>query len=337
MPARDHSARRTAFPRAGLLPAAVALGLAAAPAMAWHLGTAGGRPHLPRPAHGARIVVGPIGVPRGQELTACTYLKLPSRRDLDVHRVTIAVSGGTHHVHLYRPQDPGFTRADGEETCNFALDFSQWQLILASQNLLLDWTLPAGVAFHFHGREQLAAQTHFVDNGLLKTPTGRGWAVFDLWAMPHRKVRAYAGAIFGQDRDVLVPPHATSTATTRCLFPKPVTLLAVTGHYHYRGVEFTAATWDGRGGTPIYHQQGYLDPAFVRFGGPGAPPAPVVRGLEWTCTYVNHDDVTYRFGPFTAENEHCNLFAFYYPTASPDEDITCVQQDGIVTATVAGH
>jgi hypothetical protein len=222
-------------------------------------------------------------------------------------------------------------------TCNFALDFSQWQLILASQNLLLDWTLPPGVAFHFHGREQLAAQTHFVDNGLLKTPTGKGWAVFDLWGMPHRKVRAYAGAIFGQDRDVLVPPHATATATTRCLFPKPVTLLALTGHYHYRGVEFTVATWDGTGGEQLYDQKGYLDPAFVRFGAPGAPPAPVVRGLQWTCTYVNNDDVTYRFGPFTAENEHCNLFAFYYPTASPDEDITCVQQDGVVTATLAGH
>src|SRR5579884_3175672 len=98
MPPPAHSARRTPLPRPAPPPAAVALGLAAAPAMAWHLGTAGGRPHLPRPAHGARIVVGPIGVPRGQELTACTYLKLPSRRDLDVHRVTIAVSGGTHHV-----------------------------------------------------------------------------------------------------------------------------------------------------------------------------------------------------------------------------------------------
>src|SRR5438067_1407574 len=251
------------------------------------------RPHMHQPGHGCQIQVGPVTVPRGEELTECTYLKMPSKRDMAVHRVKIKVSGGSHHVHLYRPADPTMNLADGAETCNQALDFSVWQLVLATQDLFLDWKLPPGIAFRFRAGEQLAAQTH-----------------------------------------VVVPAHATSTATTRCLFPKPVKLLAITGHYHYRGVRFTAATWDGTSGEQLYEQNGYLDPPFLRYSGTDAPE---VKGLQWTCTYDNETDQTYKFGPFTDRNEHCNLFAFYYPTETPEEFTTCVQKDGVVTTTVRGQ
>jgi hypothetical protein len=287
-------------------------------------------PKLHRPKSGVQFTVGPVTVERGKEVTECTYFKLPSKRDMDVNKVEIKVSGGSHHVHLYRPQDASLDKPDGHETCNFALDFSVWQLILASQSLSLAWRLPPGIAFHFRGGEQLAAQTHFVDSGLLTTPTGEGWAVFNLFRMPKHRVKSYAGAVFGQDRDVVVPP-GSSTATTRCIFPKPVKLLALTGHYHYRGVDFTAGTWDGFSGTEIYHQVGYDHPAFLRF---TPNEIPTVTGIQWTCAYENHDDATYTFGPFTDNNEHCNLFAFYYPTEGNHETITCVQLHGIVTTTV---
>ena len=292
------------------------------------------RPHMHRPGHGCQIPVGPVSVPRGTELTECTYFKFPSKRDMAVNRVKIKVSGGSHHVHLYRAADPTLNKPDSAELCNFALDFSVWQLVLATQELLLDWKLPPGVVFHFRAGEQVAAQTHFVDNGLLQTPTGQGWALFNLYSIPKRKVRSYAGAFFGQDRDVVVPPHATSTATTRCVFPKPVKLLALTGHYHYRGVEFTAGSWDGTSGEQLYDQHGYLDPPFLRY---SALTAPTVSGLQWQCTYDNPTDQTFTFGPFTDNNEHCNLFAFYYPTDTPDEFTTCVQMDGVVTTTVRGQ
>ena len=326
------TARETAAPRShrtgsATIAAAVACATAvllAAPGGATH------RPHMRRPKHGTQFDVGPVVVERGHEITECTYFKMPGKHDLSVGRVQIKVSGGSHHVHLYRAQDPTTDLPDGHETCNFALDFSQWQLVLASQQLYLDWRLPPGIAFFLRAGEQLAAQTHFVDGGLLKTPTGEGWAVMNLHAMPAHKVKSYAGAFFGQDRDVVVPPHSTATATTNCLFPKPVSLLAITGHYHYRGTHFTAGAWDGQTVTPLYAYDGYLDPAFVRYNSNN----PVVPGLTWTCTYDNPTDQQFTFGPFTDKNEHCNMFAFYYPTNTPQEDLTCVQKDGAVTVTV---
>lgn len=283
-----------------------------------------------KPGRGCQIMVGPVAVPSGSELTECTYLKMPGKRDIAVNRVKIKVQGGSHHIHLYRPIDPTMNVADGHETCDFALNFDVWQLILASQNTLLNWKLPPGIAFHFRAGEQLLAQTHFVDNGLLATPEP-GWAGFNLYSIPKSKVTSYAGAFFGQDRDVVVPAHSTATATTRCLFPKAVKLLALTGHYHFRGTHFSAATWDGTSGNEIYSFTGYTEPTFTRY----APDQlPEVQGVQWTCTYDNPTDQTFKFGPFTDRNEHCNMFAFYYPTEGTNEFLTCVQKEGEVTVTV---
>src|SRR5438445_2656605 len=113
------------------------------------------RPHMHRPGRGCQIEVGPVTVPRGEELTECTYLKMPSKRDMAVHRVKIKVSGGSHHVHIYRPAAPTLNLADGHETCNMAPDFSVCQLLLAAQHIFLDWRLPPAVAFQFLAREQL--------------------------------------------------------------------------------------------------------------------------------------------------------------------------------------
>jgi hypothetical protein len=252
-------------------------------------------------------------------------------KDMAVNRVRIEVQGGSHHIHLYRPADAAMSVPDGHATCNFAVDFDVWQLVLASQNLRLDWRLPKGVAFMFHAGEQLMAQTHFVDNGLLTTPEP-GWATFNLYAMKKRKVKSFAGTLFGQDRDVKVPAHSEAFATTRCLFERPVKLLALTGHYHFRGVEFTASAWDGQQtGQALYHFEGYQEPVFLRYSGQTQPEVP---GIEWTCRYVNDTDDDYSFGAFTEQNEHCNLFGFYYPTLGAQEFTTCVQQEGVVTVNV---
>lgn len=289
-------------------------------------------PKMRKPRHGMQMTIGPVAVPSGSEITECTYFKSPAKHDMAVNHVRIGVKGGSHHIHLYRPIDRNMSVADGHETCNMAVNFDVWQLVLASQNLLLDWKLPRGVAFKFRAGEQLLAQTHFVDNGLLSTPDP-GWATFNLYATKKKKVKWYAGSLFGQDRDVHVPPHSEATATTRCVFPHPVKLIAITGHYHFRGAEFSASTWDGTStGEELYHFTGYTEPIFQRFSGNVQPEVP---GLEWTCRYVNDTDNDFTFGPFTDKNEHCNLFAFYYPAVGDREFMTCVQKDQVVTVNVS--
>jgi hypothetical protein len=294
------------------------------------------RPRMKKPRHGRQIAVGPVSVPRGYEITDCSYMKFPGKKDMNINKVQIRVGGGSHHVHLYRALDPALNLPDGHETCNMSLDFDVWQLVFASQSVRYLWKLPPGVAFHFRAGEQLTAQTHFVDVGLLDT-AGDGYATFNLHAIPDEKVKYYAGSFFGQDRDVKVPAHTTSTATTNCVFDRPIKLLQMTGHYHFRGKKFVATSWDSTPGynpTVLYHHEGYEDPTVRTWGDTKRDPAPEVKGISWTCEYQNDTDKDFTFGPFTEDNEHCNLFFFYYPTVGKRENMTCVQKNGVATTTV---
>jgi hypothetical protein len=287
---------------------------------------------LPPPVRGVQLKVTSPPVPQGQEETGCHFLKLPSAADLDVNRIQVAVTGGSHHIHLYRPYDRRFDVSDHYEVCNMAVDFDQWELVVAVQLRRTDWELPSGIAYRFRAGEQLLMQTHFVNVGSLETK-GEGKTIMNLQAAAPGTVTAHAGAMFGQDKDVFLPARTNTTQAAECVFPKAINLIAQTGHYHFRGRRFRTYRWDaGAAGDLIYEHDGYEEPKF-RVHDPNVPFAPG-QGLQWECYWENNTDSDFEFGPFTDTNEHCNWFGFYYPTDSVDESITCVKKDGVATTTV---
>jgi hypothetical protein len=268
-------------------------------------------------------------VKKGDEKQLCHPETFPRRQDTEVGRVQMFVRGGSHHVHLYRPYNGDL--AYPPHDCPFAVDFSKWQLIAATQNSLLDWTLPPGVAINFGARQPLMIQTHFVNGGQLETK-GHARAKILLHPVDPATVTAHAGAIFTQDRTLKVPP-GRSTMKSRCALTgsgadaKDMTIMAFTGHYHFRGVEFEVyrVNVDGSLGERLYQHAGYNDPEFTQY-----KSTPLVlhagEGIEWWCTYQNDTEETFEFGPNTQRNEHCNLFGFYYPTDAPQEAIDCVHK-----------
>jgi hypothetical protein len=264
----------------------------------------------------------------GEEKQTCHPVRSSRREEMHVGRIRMKVRGGSHHVHLYRPYNGALEYPTRD--CPFAVDFEKWQLVAATQNPALDWRLPPGVAIYIGPRQPLMIQTHFVNAGQLQT-RGRTKAAVKLHPMAAEDVRAHGGAIFGQDRLVSVPPGRVTTRT-RCALTgtgadaRDLTIMALTGHYHFRGVVFEVhrVGADGSLGDLLYRHEGYDDPAFVQY----PPEAPLVlragEGIEWSCTYQNDGTETYEFGANTQRNEHCNLFGFYYPTATPQEAISCI-------------
>jgi len=270
-------------------------------------------------------------VPVGDEQQLCHRVRLPRSRRTDVGRVRIFVRGGSHHVHLYRPWNGAPVYPP--HLCPFAVDFDHWELVAATQRSFFDWMLPPGVAIAFDSRQPLMIQTHFVNAGQLAT-AGRPRARIVMDPVDPATVHAYAGAIFAQDRAVEVPPGRV-TVKSRCMVTgegadaHPMTLLALTGHYHFRGVAFDVyrVHVDGSLGERIYHHDGYDDPLFTMYKGASALSLAPGEGLEWWCTYQNDSADTFQFGPNTQRNEHCNLFGFYYPTEDPLEAIDCVHKE----------
>ena len=300
------------------LPVALALALVAG---------AGARPDL-RPIV---LTLHSGHVKKGTEKQLCYHRQFPRDHDADVGRVEMKIHGGTHHVHLYRPHDGTLDYPPHE--CPFAVDFSKWGLVAATQNPRLDWRLPPGVALNFPARQPLMIQTHFVNTGALASK-GDTRAKIILHPVDSGTVQAHAGALFAQDRLVVVPP-GVSTRTSPCALTgdpalhHEMNVIALTGHYHFRGVRFqvwhTAADGSRIGG-PVYDHAGYADPEFKQFV-PGELVLQPGEGLEWACTWENNTTQTFKFGPNTQMNEHCNLFGFYYPSETPQEAVDCIRMN----------
>jgi len=281
----------------------------------------------------------------GTEKQTCHRLRFPRNEPTAVDRIEIRVHGGSHHVHLYRPYNGPLEWPT--RNCPFAIDFDKWQLVAATQNAALDWHLHPGVGILFEPHQPLMIQTHFVNTGLLSVK-GRAAAKMRLHPAAPETIHAYGGAFFGQDRTVLVPP-GTTTLATRCPITgvgadaRDLTIMAFTGHYHFRGVRFQIFRVRTDGSLdmdhPLYDHAGYQDPPFEQY--PATDPLVLKagEGIEWWCTYDNDparwDDQTFKFGPNTAMNEHCNLFGFYYPAAASQEAIDCVHKADGVTRIVA--
>ena len=288
----------------------------------------------------------------GTEKQTCFPIRFPRNVAVDVDQVQIVVHGGSHHVHLYRPvsdmpvmypnPDKSYDLAGPHNRkpreCAFAIDFTHWELVAASQTSDLNWPLHPGVGIHFEPHQPLMIQTHFVNTGFGNASLsveGNARAKMLLHPMRSSSVTAHGGALFAQDRTVLVPPGLSSLSSDCALTDNhEMTVMALTGHYHFRGIRFEV--WrtraDGSPSDLVYLNEGYSDPKFQQYSlddtvAPVDGGKLVLRpgdGLRWICTWQNDSDQTFKFGPNTQMNEHCNLFGFYYPTDAPQEGVECI-------------
>src|SRR5579864_5509052 len=153
-------------------------------------------------------------VKRGTEKQTCFPMTFPRNQQVDVDHVQIFVHGGSHHIHLYRPTSGPVEYPNPDNTyspagphnrkpreCAFAVDFSHWELVAATQTSNLNWQLHPGVGIRFDPREPLLIQTHFVNTGTggaSLAVNGKARAKMVLYPMEESTVTAHGGALFAQ-------------------------------------------------------------------------------------------------------------------------------------------
>ena len=260
----------------------------------------------------------------GENLTC--FKKHGPAHPMEVGRIHISMPGdGGHHVILFRPH-PGPVLWP-PKLCPLTLNWDQWELIAQTQHPETDWKLPPGVAIRVSRRQPLLVQTHYVRGKHPKTP--HAMTKTKLYPVDPATVTAHAGALFLNDRSMVVPPHSRLTEVNRCTITgeggqaREVKLLGITGHYHFRGQGFDAyrVHTDGSLGELLYHYEGFDQPNFQQFSDP--PVLHPGEGIEWRCHYQNNTDKTFTYGPDASTQEHCILFGAYYPTATVQEAINC--------------
>ena len=280
------------------------------------------------------IGVQPLAVAAGTEVQNCYYLKTPIDQPMQVGHIKVNFAEGTHHVQLYYGAEP---HQDGVESCFQAVDFDKWHLLVAAQRDALDWQLPDGVAFELEPQQQLLLQVHYVNVGMLTTAQDRGGGTITMESRPAGEVKQHMGSIFGQQRDIHIAPQSTFSVEGLCTLPREVDMGAFAGHYHFRGKDFIGYKTDLAGvtGAQFYRSDNFSEPAFDVYDvahplhfGPG-------ERIMWHCDYDNPTDVEVDFGPREADQEHCNMFAFYYPAATAQEFTPCVSWDRCSTQCTA--
>ncbi len=279
-------------------------------------------------------------VPAGTEQQKCWTFRLPTMTDMEIVRYEVAFNTGSHHMNLFRampaveraaratptPNIPAETGLDGNGVpCFNAMNFDVFDLVVGSQDGKTDWTLPEGVAYRLHANSLMILQSHFVNGTTQSTPGNRGEVYVNLWTAENpATIQNHLGTMFANNRQLNIPPRTTNVNFSRgCDLPAGGTFVAMTGHFHSRGRAFTAFDLvnSTQPGTQCYRSSNWAEPPFVVFDGQRGRPAPLTvqagGGLYYTCTFDNPTSVPITFGPHVEYEEHCNLFAYYYPS-DPD-------------------
>jgi hypothetical protein len=272
---------------------------------------------LAPPAHGVQIGTPVFPVASGTERQWCYYFKLPSDQDLEVVRFQIRYLAGSHHMNLFQTDQ---NVPDHDEDCFDKMPFTSIEnpsgvdLVVGSQSEAIDWTLPPGVAFKLKAHRQLVLQIHYVNAATQQTPAGVGQVKINLVSAPDpSKITAHMGTMFANNVNIHIPPRESRSFSTTCGLAKPVKLVALTGHFHSRGKIFTVnLAPDGANPTEeIYRSRAWDEPPFRVLAEPRDIPAG--GGLFYTCDFQNRSDLDIKFGPRVDTDEHCNLFAYFYP------------------------
>ncbi|MCC6806999.1 MAG: hypothetical protein IT381_06225 [Deltaproteobacteria bacterium] len=293
---------------------------------------------LNKPSAGFQLQVGPFDVPAGSELQDCYYFRV--KEDAWVHSFQIAQNPGTHHMNMFRVASSAsgggaspFDDGQVQRGCWDGLPFQDWGLIVNAQltdgqeqteNGAFVWTLPDGVATHLEAGELIMVQTHYVNATTQKTNLGRGKVVINFHTIPQSAVQAELGTMFANNRNIFLRAGEKSAFSSFCTVPQQVTIAAVSGHFHSRGKRFTVSLANAAGDVtdPVYDNRDWHEPLFETFGGNG-PTLEPGGGLNYACEFDNPFDFDIVFGPHVEFEEHCNLFAYYYPRLTELGSLYC--------------
>lgn len=215
-----------------------------------------------------------------------------------------------------------------------------------------NWELPPNVALQLHSGEWLVLQTHYVNATTQTTPIA-GHVLINFHSIVPDTSTQYMCSLFANNRSIMLPPHSPYAATTTCAVPHgscamghgacatdancamttpgdtctpnpDVHVVGLAGHFHSRGTKFTIRKWDGTSmvpgtGAQLYESTSWNHAPFATWSTEAdAPLLHAGEGFDYTCEFFNDTDTTMVFGPHVETQEHCNVFAYYYPCVQPN-------------------
>jgi hypothetical protein len=284
------------------------------------------------PTYGEQIPFGPFDVAPGGEVQLCRTLKLSNDEPMAVNRLEVIMNEGSHHLIVFRSYKDF---PDEIFPCWGTVNFDDWDFVMdVNRSGGYDWKLAPGQAFVMKPHQQIMIQSHYVNATTVQSPDGARNYV-NLHAT-HDPVAHELRGMFTVNSRLNIPPQSYWSTTRRCRFSRDAQIVAMTGHFHARGLEFTVNKFQdpetGDITTPefdmgrIYTSDSWNAPNFQVFDPPQLVSIP--QGLRFDCSYYNDSDNWIGFGGHADVQEHCNLFFQYYDTLPGQQPLRCAEGSG---------
>jgi hypothetical protein len=250
------------------------------------------------------------------ETVMCHPFRLDNDQAIFSDRLSIAVSKGSHHAHLYRADS---AEPDTPFDCSKGMDWDKWRLVFGAQTRSVDWTLPPGVTLALAPHQQMLLQIHSMNTSELDVDPEVTVEVTRV-----EDSGTHLGVLFGVNKEVELEPGQERTTSQWCPLPAGATVAALMGHFHATGTDYRVLFGSRQGPDElVYHVADESTLSFAQM----APPlvAGEGDGLRFECTFFNWRDRPTTWGPDTTTQEHCNLTAYYYGGVAPASPL-CLQE-----------
>lgn len=266
---------------------------------------------------------GPITVQPGVEATRCVNLRLSNTAAIKVHQMRNLLSGGSHHLIVYKDDMETAERTTPYDCEPFtgALNLSGMVApVMITQKAEDALTLPDRVAYTFAPNQMIRIEMHYINSSDAPLEVS---ATSEFYAVPESEIDHEANILFIGTPDIDIPPGARMdvqayfTPRRAQLDLTGARFFAITGHTHKHGLNVTVATSTSSAGprTTVYAPEPFewSEPETTVHRPEFTVPDGQQSGFDIRCSYHNTSNQTLRFGE-SANDEMCFFWTYYYPS-----------------------
>jgi hypothetical protein len=284
------------------------------------------------PENSYSLTWGPVTAQPGDEHTQCLTLELGNAEAFHVNQIHNALTGGSHHLIVYRVAADEAVGTVPQECTPFAgtLEAEKSSPLMITQRHDEVLGLPTGVGFSLEAHQKIRLEMHFINAS--DEPIDIS-SVTTFVPMDPADFVDEADFLFIGNPDIKIPAGQAKTIGPVYL-PMPAEFngskfFALTGHTHQYGVnvQVAAAFDDLDEGDLVYdHENFKWNEPITSFFNPTFS-LPDNGGFRFSCDYVNTSNKTVEFGE-SANDEMCFFWAYYYPSKGAR---ICVHTDRLGT------
>jgi Copper type II ascorbate-dependent monooxygenase, C-terminal domain len=269
--------------------------------------------------------------PASSEIWICDVKPMPNEQWSNVNRVEVKQTEGTHHMTLstlglFESGQIAHGRYDCDDLYGDSSLMENQIMFYGNQGSAQDeMQLPTGVAATLPSGLDVIHEIHFVN------PTTEDVALYsriNAWTIPNEELLSgiWGGSV--RDEHIAIPPSASHTEWSRCVFNEDVEIIFLASHTHKLGESFQIRPFDGSTvGDLVYENDDWHVPAITQYDPPLVVPAG--SGFEWSCTWNNTTPETVGYGP-SAADEMCNMAVVHMPFSTSAACEVVETSDGVL-------